>query len=654
MMLESFDQSLMDVEKNSVNGIRHSLNKSFDSGFDGESDVFMNNDSEGIDISLANWLGLDNPASNIDGIRDNRVSLYEIIDDMFNGHEIDDTGRRSLSLNEISQYSINPEYRTTNIRQQAGFAAEVISTARENMLANADGSGTRSFRADDLPDSVRQELRDLGDTYEYAARNDQFVDRIRIYADGTFERIQTKFVGSDASSCFQRLRSNDFARYFEATIDGSDNRIVDRLEIPRDYYEEIIESLIPNERTNLQQQLERVTEAGNTDAIESIQARLNRLDAIESTIEASTVTSREAIFARMHPRAYTAAMFARGTVVAGVREGLEGAAFTAAITAGVSTIDNYRLYMNGEISIEDALADIARDTGVAAAEGFIPDFITGSVNYAFQNSSHSLLRSLSAYHVPAMVISFGIDSYDEISDYAAGEITGLELAYELGDNAVQVLGATAGATALGPVPGGSLVGAVAGAALASKAYETAVELAVEYGPDAIERINEVADSFKTDASAMVSASIDQVVEGADAVRDAISEAVSEFPDSVADIGSELSEQIDSLSDAAVEQVQVGIEQIQEGSAIVSEIATDVIETTVEVAGEVGEQIQEGVEVTSERIDQLVDAAQSYGEQIIDYGNQAIEYVMENAPDQVDSLINSLNTFASENNLPFSW
>lgn len=618
MMIESFDQSLMNIEKNNINGIRQALNKSYDSGFDGDSDVFMNNDSEENDNSIANWLGLDNLPGNTDGIRENRVSLYEIIDDMFNGHEIDDTGRRSLSLNEISQYSINPEYRTTNIRQQAGFAAEVISTARENMQASVDGTGARSFRADDLPDSVRQELRDLGDTYEYATRNDQFVDRIRIYADGTFDRIQTKFVGSDANSCFQRLRSNDFARYFEATIEGTDNRIVDHVEIPRDYYDEIMESLIPNERTNLQQQLERVTESGNTNAIESVQARLSRLDAIESSIEPSTVTSREAIFARMHPRAYSAAMFARGTVVAGVREGLEGAAFTAAITAGVSTIDNYRLYMNGEISIEDALSDIARDTGLAAAEGFIPDFVTGSVNYAFQNSSHTLLRSLSAYQVPSMVISFGIDSYDDFSNYAAGEITGLELAYELGDNAVQVLGAAAGATALGPVPGGSLVGAIAGAALASKAYETAVELAVEYGPDVIERINEVADGFKTDESAFIADSIDRVVNGADAVQEVIIEAVSEIPDSVANIGAEISEQMDSLSDAAVELVQ------------------------------------EGIEATSERIDQLVETAQEYGEYVIEYGNQAIEYVMENAPDQVDSIINSLNTFASENNLPFSW
>ncbi len=645
MMLESFDQSLMDVEKNSVNGIRHSLNKSFDSGFDGDSDVFMNNDSEGIDNSLANWLGLGNSASNIDGIRENRASIYEIIDDMFNGHEIDDSGRRSLSINDVCSRRINPEFRNSNIRQQAGFIAEILSTGRENMLANIEGTGARSYRVDDLPESVRQELRAMGDNYNYAIRNDELVDRIRINPDNTFERIQTKFVGSDASSCLSELTSRRYDKYFDSMLDGQP--IVDRIEIPPEYYYEIVSVLIPDRISNYENQLERVLADGNTAAAERIQSNIDRLNAISNTVEASSISLRDACFARMHPQVYAATMFARGTVVAGVREGLEGAAFTAAVTAGVSTIDNYRLYMNGEISIEDALLDIARDTGVAAAEGFIPDFITGSVNYAFRNSSHSLLQSLSAYHIPTMVISFGIDSYDEISDYAAGEITGLELAYELGDNAMQVLGATAGATVLTPVPGGSFVGAVAGAALASKAYETAVELAVEYGPDAIERINAVADSFKTDASAIVAASIDQVAEGADVVSDAMSEAVSEFPENVAVIGSEISEQIDSISDAAVEQVQ-------EGAAVVSEITDAVVETTVEVASEVGEQIQEGIEVTSERIDQLVDAAQTYGEQIIDYGNQAIEYVMENAPEQVDTFINSLNAFASENNLPFSW
>ena len=653
MSIEKFDQLPISNDNNGIDGIRNSLNQSFDSGFSGDSGALR--ETNDFDVSIANWLGTDNPEVTIDGISENRASIFDIISDMFSGHEIDESGRRSLSLEDVSNYNINPEYRTSNIRQQSGFAAEIISTARENIQAIIDGTGTRSYRVDDLSDAVRQELRDLGDTYDYALRNDQYVDRIRIFSDGTVERIQTKFVGSNAEACFQRLRSSSFDKYFTDKVDG--RPIVDRLEIPRDYYDEIIHDLLPSARERIARQLERAMQNNDTELVRRLQIRLDRLNDIERIIEASSVTSREARFARLHPRIYSTALFAGRSLGVGLREGLEGAAFTAVVTAGVSTIDNYRAFMNGDVTIEEALADIARDTGLAAVEGFIPDFITGTVNAAFEHSSHTLLRSMSHLHVPAMVVSFAIDSYDEISDFAAGEITGMELSIGLGDNLMEVIGATAGAAACsfaGPV--GSLAGSVAGAALASKAYETVVELADEYGADAVEAVVDVAEEFRNNASLIYN----EVNNMAADVHDSLTQIADDFNELTVDT-QELAQDTSQLADVireANEQLRGYAddvqEQLQEGSQAVIQTVDNARDAVADAANEAANQIQEGAEVVEEYVAQLVTAAETYGQRALECGNQAIQYVRENIPDEVDSIVSALNSFATDNDLPFIW
>lgn len=204
------------------------------------------------------------------------------------------------------------------------------------------------------------------------------------------------------------------------------------------------------------------------------------------------------------------------------------------ITGAISTVENVSAYMNGEISAEEMVIDIAKDTGTAGATGYAFGFVNSSVATAMQGSSHQLIQSLGKSNVPAAVISFGVTSFDSIVDYAQGEIDGQELAYDLGENAVGVAGSMAGMAAAGVagakvgaavgtavgtvVPGAGnvvggavgttvgLVGGMVGYAVATEAYSTAVEVCATYGGEVVDAVGD----FAVEASQTVTAEVEEL------------------------------------------------------------------------------------------------------------------------------------------------
>lgn len=187
----------------------------------------------------------------------------------------------------------------------------------------------------------------------------------------------------------------------------------------------------------------------------------------------------------------------------GKKEGLEA----ATITLAISTIDNASKFIEGEITAEDMVIDIVKDTGTAGAIGYGSAFVSSAVSQTMAKSSQALIKSLGNSGVPAAVISFGIDSYDSISKYARGNIDEVELLYDLGDSAATVAGSMAGAAMAGAavgsiVPGaGTIVGATAGlvggmvgCALASEAYVTAVNTGVKGAEILADKARKFADN----------------------------------------------------------------------------------------------------------------------------------------------------------------
>lgn len=163
--------------------------------------------------------------------------------------------------------------------------------------------------------------------------------------------------------------------------------------------------------------------------------------------------------------------------------------------------------------------DIASETAAAGAFGYGTQFISTAVSQTMRASSSQLIRTVGGSCLPAAAASFAVESYNSISDFAQGEISGSELAYDLGENATAIAGGIKGAavgasigikvgavvgtvagpagTAVGAAVGGvtgSIVGGVVGCVIASEVYATAVEFGAEHADTINEKAQEFADS----------------------------------------------------------------------------------------------------------------------------------------------------------------
>lgn len=174
------------------------------------------------------------------------------------------------------------------------------------------------------------------------------------------------------------------------------------------------------------------------------------------------------------------------------KAGIEAGKMAATVTFTISTVENVYSFIEGEKSAEEMIVDISKDTGTAAVIGYGTGFVTHAAAQALSESSHQLFRSLGNANAIGAVVSFGIDSYDSVIDFAQGDIDGKELAYDLGESGAGVAGSMLGAAAAGAavgsiVPGAGtvigagagLIGGMVGYAVTTGAYASAVELGSE-------------------------------------------------------------------------------------------------------------------------------------------------------------------------------
>ena len=117
----------------------------------------------------------------------------------------------SRSLKSVAQSKVNPNDSVRNIKQQAGFSAEIKSAARANAdrIINGDDT-TRTTRTDDMSSQSDGRGGSIGGT------NDQFydvaeVDKNGVYVEGSGRQL--KFVGNDAESCTKSLLQKDYDKY---------------------------------------------------------------------------------------------------------------------------------------------------------------------------------------------------------------------------------------------------------------------------------------------------------------------------------------------------------------------------------------------------------------------------------------------------------
>lgn len=358
-------------------------------------------------------------------------------------------------LKQIADEKINPDFEFQNIHQQAGFSAEVKDVARTNAERIIKGDSSRKIRTDDL-----------------GYVNDPLYDTISIDTKGDIvdgSGAQMKFLGvskkdptgaGNAARALEKLQSKKFEKYLDQDV---------KIDVPSDQYDKMIqETNIKIE--GLSRQLENQKNDGNIEQVQQLQERIDKLEQIKKNLRKSSVSSKEAVFARMHPGLSTARDVATVSFKAGVQM-----AKTAAIIGGsVSIVKNLVSVCKGEIEPDDAVINVAKDTTMISVGGFGTGFAGTALEGAMQNSKSQYMQTLSKTNVAGTIVAVTVSATKTLTRYFTGEIDGVECLETLGEQGTgmvsSALFSVVGQTVI-PIPiVGGLLGGMVGYALSSATY----------------------------------------------------------------------------------------------------------------------------------------------------------------------------------------
>lgn len=355
------------------------------------------------------------------------------------------------SLIKVSQYKINPNNKDLNIKQQAGFSAEISSVSKRNAEAIIKGDTNRFTRSEDLA--------------KYG-KNNTTIDIVELLGDNEISTSQMKFVSNPDELLKKIARGegggkNDLSRYMN----------VDKLEVPTEQVE-AMRATCGEQAKNLTAQAQKVRQNGNIELADKLEKQAHNYKELENKITDSGLTTKEAIRYRLNPHWETA------KDIAGVshRAGIEGAKFGAAIGGGISIITNIISVYSGNKEFNDAVTDSARDTLISAGVGYGSSFAGATIKTYMQQSGSGILRGLSKTGLPATIVSVCLATGKSIRRYATGEIDEAELTKEIGLTATGMLSASM-FTMVGqvviPIPVlGGLIGGMIGYALTNTFYQS--------------------------------------------------------------------------------------------------------------------------------------------------------------------------------------
>lgn len=373
---------------------------------------------------------------------------------------IDNEAGKQLTkgLKSISEYAVNPEYAEQNIKQQAGFSAEVKTTARRNAQKIINRESTKTFRTDDLG-SVNDQLYDLVDVDAYGRR---------IADTGS----QMKFVGGSPDDLLTKLISKKFKKYIDANV---------LLDVADDDYDALMgvggnPGIIDRRIEALKKQIVSAEKNGKSDVAASNRSQIEEYEKIKKNLRRAGMTREEAVEARLHPKWSTA----KDIIGIAHEAGKAQAKYGAAISGSVSIIKNIVACTKGEKTPGEAAQAVALDTGRGAVVSYATAFAGTTIKGAMQNAGSTYARSLAKTNLAAGLVTTTLDVGKTMHRYFAGEINGVQCIEQLGENGVGQIGsamfasigiaATSGAPAVVSIIGG-IAGATFGYAAAIAVYQ---------------------------------------------------------------------------------------------------------------------------------------------------------------------------------------
>ena len=367
------------------------------------------------------------------------------------------------SLKGIAQGKLHPENYETNVRQQAGYSAEVAKVADDNSRNIINKSNVRTQRTDD--NSERQEINK-----GLPGGNDQISDHIEtingVEIPGSASQMK---IVSDHEGLLKKIAQgkgggkNDLSRYM-------DN---DHIDITGEKFESA-QKYCEDQAKELRKQAEHARQHDDPDRAMRQEQEAKNYDELKGKLRKS-YTSDEARDFRLKPKIETAKRMAKISHEAG----LEAAKYGAAIGGAISATKNVVAFMQGDKELQEILCDTAVDTGKSALVGYGTGFAGSLLKSGMQQSGSGVVRQLSRSSLPTLVVSTTLALGASIGRYAKGEIDGVQFMEEIGEKGSGMLSsgmmATLGQIAI-PIPiVGGIIGGMVGYTMCSIFYRSSLQ-----------------------------------------------------------------------------------------------------------------------------------------------------------------------------------
>ena len=365
-------------------------------------------------------------------------------------HETGKVFDRSLLSIAKGKLNRDPVNYQRNVKQQAGFSAEVASVSKRNANAIINKESSRFTRSEDI----------VG-----YGKNHNVVDIIELIDDNEITS-QMKFVTNKEKLLKNIARGsgggeNDLSRYLA----------VDKLEVPTEQVNEM-KSICRREAQALTRQSEDLKNSGKTKLADQKLKQAQNYEALEKKITDSGLTTEEAIKYRLNPKA----MVRRDIAKVSHRAGVEGLKFGIAIGGSISAINNIIAIYSGDKEFSEAVLSTSKDTLISGAMGYATAASGTAVKTYMAQSSKEIVRNISKSNMPAMVVTACLSTGRSIKKYAVGELNEAELAQEIGLSVTGMMSssmfAAIGQVAI-PIPVlGALIGGMVGYALTNTLYQS--------------------------------------------------------------------------------------------------------------------------------------------------------------------------------------
>lgn len=366
-------------------------------------------------------------------------------------NEVGTVHQKSLQSISSQRLSTDPLERQRNIKQQAGFSAEVLDTAKRNAKARLSGNETHYSRIDDVPGHAVNET-----PYDVAAY------------DATGNEIpgsaaQMKFIKSNPRQLMNELTGKAFREKYPH---GS-------YMVASDDYDVML-GLLDDKVNGLQTQLNKANQSENTAQINRLAEELSYTKRVRKNLKRSELTRDEAIQARLNP----VGVSVKAELEIGHTVGKQCAASAGAITGALSLVRNANRVIEGALSASEAAVEIGKDTAKATAKGYIIGQSNTILSAALKNSSKEVLRSLGKSNAPAYAISLTMSVIESLTRFAKGQLSSEQCLDEIAKSGTGLAGSAAGgAIGMAGGPVGMVVGSLIGGIITEKLYGYSSKLA---------------------------------------------------------------------------------------------------------------------------------------------------------------------------------